>query len=199
MLWLRAGGGGVYGEGAGRPGTGWADPWDPPPARAASKWTWFRRMRGAAAAAAVAASAGVGGKETPADGKASGESGLAKGSEGSQRPLPRELRGPSCLFVCGRERVGCGGIGGDGPNVSFQNGWGHSAERGEQPALGRRRQRSPPALYYDTHTNTYYLRTFGHNTMDAVPRIDQYRHTAAQLGEKLLRPSLAELHDEWKR
>uniref|UniRef100_A0A8C0VAM3 Solute carrier family 12 member 2 n=1 Tax=Cyanistes caeruleus TaxID=156563 RepID=A0A8C0VAM3_CYACU len=50
--------------------------------------------------------------------------------------------------------------------------------------------------YYDTHTNTYYLRTFGHNTMDAVPRIDHYRHTAADLGEKLLRPSLAELHDE---
>uniref|UniRef100_A0A674K5F8 Solute carrier family 12 member 2 n=1 Tax=Terrapene triunguis TaxID=2587831 RepID=A0A674K5F8_9SAUR len=50
--------------------------------------------------------------------------------------------------------------------------------------------------YYDTHTNTYYLRTFGHNTMDAVPRIDHYRHTAAELGEKLIRPSLAELHDE---
>uniref|UniRef100_A0A8C3L4Z3 Solute carrier family 12 member 2 n=1 Tax=Chrysolophus pictus TaxID=9089 RepID=A0A8C3L4Z3_CHRPC len=50
--------------------------------------------------------------------------------------------------------------------------------------------------YYDTHTNTYYLRTFGHNTMDAVPRIDHYRHTAADLGEKLIRPSLAELHDE---
>uniref|UniRef100_A0A452UR99 Solute carrier family 12 member 3 n=1 Tax=Ursus maritimus TaxID=29073 RepID=A0A452UR99_URSMA len=53
--------------------------------------------------------------------------------------------------------------------------------------------------YYDTHTNTYYLRTFGHNTMDAVPRIDHYRHTAAQLGEKLLRPSLAELHDELEK
>ncbi|XP_039615427.1 solute carrier family 12 member 2 isoform X1 [Polypterus senegalus] len=50
--------------------------------------------------------------------------------------------------------------------------------------------------YYDTHTNTYYLRTFGHNTIDAVPRIDFYRHTEAPLGEKLLRPSLAELHDE---
>uniref|UniRef100_A0A8C8BH08 Solute carrier family 12 member 3 n=1 Tax=Otus sunia TaxID=257818 RepID=A0A8C8BH08_9STRI len=32
--------------------------------------------------------------------------------------------------------------------------------------------------------------------MDAVPRIDHYRHTAADLGEKLIRPSLAELHDE---
>nr|XP_033784861.1 solute carrier family 12 member 2 [Geotrypetes seraphini] len=53
--------------------------------------------------------------------------------------------------------------------------------------------------YYDTHTNTYYLRTFGHNTIDAVPRIDHYRHTAADLGEKLLRPSLAELHDEFDK
>uniref|UniRef100_A0A5F8GJD2 Solute carrier family 12 member 3 n=1 Tax=Monodelphis domestica TaxID=13616 RepID=A0A5F8GJD2_MONDO len=53
--------------------------------------------------------------------------------------------------------------------------------------------------YYDTHTNTYYLRTFGHNTMDAVPRIDHYRQTAANLGEKLLRPSLAELHDELEK
>ncbi|XP_037121677.1 solute carrier family 12 member 2 isoform X1 [Syngnathus acus] len=50
--------------------------------------------------------------------------------------------------------------------------------------------------HYDTHTNTYYLRTFGHNTIDAVPNIDFYRHTAAPLGEKLIRPTLSELHDE---
>uniref|UniRef100_A0A4W4GXJ6 Solute carrier family 12 member 3 n=1 Tax=Electrophorus electricus TaxID=8005 RepID=A0A4W4GXJ6_ELEEL len=49
---------------------------------------------------------------------------------------------------------------------------------------------------YDTHTNTYYLRTFGHNTIDAVPNIDFYRQTAAPLGEKLIRPTLSELHDE---
>lgn len=50
--------------------------------------------------------------------------------------------------------------------------------------------------HYDTHTNTYYLRTFGHNTIDAVPNIDFYRQTAAPLGEKLVRPTLSELHDE---
>ncbi|MEQ2219422.1 hypothetical protein XENOCAPTIV_017663 [Xenoophorus captivus] len=50
--------------------------------------------------------------------------------------------------------------------------------------------------HYDTHTNTYYLRTFGHNTIDAVPKIDFYRQTAAPLGEKLMRPTLSELHDE---
>uniref|UniRef100_A0A8B9KD36 Solute carrier family 12 member 2-like n=1 Tax=Astyanax mexicanus TaxID=7994 RepID=A0A8B9KD36_ASTMX len=43
---------------------------------------------------------------------------------------------------------------------------------------------------------TYYLRTFGHNTIDAVPNIDFYRQTEATLGEKLIRPSLSELHDE---
>ncbi|XP_033827933.1 solute carrier family 12 member 2-like [Periophthalmus magnuspinnatus] len=40
------------------------------------------------------------------------------------------------------------------------------------------------------------MRTFGHNTIDAVPNIDFYRQTAAPFGEKLTRPSLSELHDE---
>ncbi|XP_076003631.1 solute carrier family 12 member 2-like isoform X2 [Genypterus blacodes] len=48
----------------------------------------------------------------------------------------------------------------------------------------------------DTHSNTYYMRTFGHNTIDAVPNIEFYRQTAAPFGEKLTRPSLSELHDE---
>uniref|UniRef100_A0A8C4NNE7 Solute carrier family 12 member 2 n=1 Tax=Dicentrarchus labrax TaxID=13489 RepID=A0A8C4NNE7_DICLA len=48
----------------------------------------------------------------------------------------------------------------------------------------------------DSHSNTYYMRTFGHNTIDAVPNIDFYRQTAAPFGEKLSRPSLSELHDE---
>ncbi|XP_061752514.1 solute carrier family 12 member 2-like [Nerophis ophidion] len=47
----------------------------------------------------------------------------------------------------------------------------------------------------DTHS-TYYMRTFGHNTIDAVPNIDFYRQTEGPLGEKMSRPSLAELHDE---
>ncbi|KAF3695389.1 Solute carrier family 12 member 2 [Channa argus] len=48
----------------------------------------------------------------------------------------------------------------------------------------------------DSHSNTYYMRTFGHNTIDAVPNIEFYRQTAAPLGEKMTRPSLSELHDE---
>uniref|UniRef100_A0A4W5R5Y4 Solute carrier family 12 member 2 n=1 Tax=Hucho hucho TaxID=62062 RepID=A0A4W5R5Y4_9TELE len=47
-----------------------------------------------------------------------------------------------------------------------------------------------------THSNTYYMRTFGHNTIDAVPNIDFYRQTEAPLGDKLIRPTLSELHDE---
>ncbi|XP_060927236.1 solute carrier family 12 member 2-like [Limanda limanda] len=48
----------------------------------------------------------------------------------------------------------------------------------------------------DSHSNTYYMRTFGHNTIDAVPNIDFYRQTAAPFGENMTRPSLSELHDE---
>ncbi|XP_053556068.1 solute carrier family 12 member 2-like [Bombina bombina] len=40
------------------------------------------------------------------------------------------------------------------------------------------------------------MRSFGHNTMDAVPRIDHYRNTLPPGVIKKGRPSLAELHDE---
>ncbi|KAM4678153.1 solute carrier family 12 member 1 isoform 1-T1 [Discoglossus pictus] len=49
---------------------------------------------------------------------------------------------------------------------------------------------------YDTHNNTYYLKTFGHNTMDAVPNIDYYRNTGSVSGVKKTRPSLAEIHEQ---
>ncbi|XP_069480895.1 solute carrier family 12 member 1 isoform X1 [Ambystoma mexicanum] len=49
---------------------------------------------------------------------------------------------------------------------------------------------------YDTHNNSYYMKTFGHNTMDAVPKIDYYRNTGSVTGAKLPRPSLAELHEQ---
>ncbi|KAM4708087.1 solute carrier family 12 member 2 isoform 1-T2 [Discoglossus pictus] len=81
------------------------------------------------------------------------------------------------------EGVGSGGVSFQNGDTVLSEGSLHSGGAGHH-------------YHYDTHTNTYYLRTFGHNTIDAVPRIDHYRHTAADLGEKLLRPSLAELHDE---
>ncbi|XP_053263580.1 solute carrier family 12 member 2 isoform X2 [Podarcis raffonei] len=84
--------------------------------------------------------------------------------------------------------------GGEGCNVSFQNGGDTVLSEGSLHSGGG--SGGHHHYYYDTHTNTYYLRTFGHNTIDAVPRIDYYRHTASGLGEKLIRPSLAELHDE---
>uniref|UniRef100_A0ACB8EQN4 Uncharacterized protein n=1 Tax=Sphaerodactylus townsendi TaxID=933632 RepID=A0ACB8EQN4_9SAUR len=85
--------------------------------------------------------------------------------------------------------------GGEVFNVSFQNGGDTVLSEGSLHSGGGG-SGGHHHYYYDTHTNTYYLRTFGHNTIDAVPRIDYYRHTAGGLGEKLIRPSLAELHDE---
>uniref|UniRef100_A0A8C5S6D8 Solute carrier family 12 member 2 n=1 Tax=Laticauda laticaudata TaxID=8630 RepID=A0A8C5S6D8_LATLA len=82
----------------------------------------------------------------------------------------------------------------EGCSVSFQNGGDTVLSEGSLHSGGG--SGGHHHYYNDTHTNTYYLRTFGHNTIDAVPRIDYYRHTAAGLGEKLIRPSLAELHDE---
>lgn len=77
------------------------------------------------------------------------------------------------------------------PNEVLQNGDTVMSETSLHSSTGGQHH-----YHYDTHTNTYYLRTFGHNTIDAVPNIDFYRQTAAPLGEKLIRPTLSELHDE---
>ncbi|XP_062888086.1 solute carrier family 12 member 2-like [Mobula hypostoma] len=53
--------------------------------------------------------------------------------------------------------------------------------------------------HLNTHSSTSYSRTFGHNTIDVVPRIDFYCNTVTGVGEKLLRPSLAQLHDELEK
>uniref|UniRef100_A0A8C5KZN2 Solute carrier family 12, member 2 n=1 Tax=Jaculus jaculus TaxID=51337 RepID=A0A8C5KZN2_JACJA len=151
-------------------------------------------------AAARGPGSGAGGKETPAGGKASGENGAAKASEEAKGRFRVNFVDPAASSSADDSLSDAAGVGGDGPNVSFQNGGdtvlseGSSLHSGGGGSSGHH-----PHYYYDTHTNTYYLRTFGHNTMDAVPRIDHYRHTAAQLGEKLLRPSLAELHDELEK
>uniref|UniRef100_A0A8C6YRU5 Solute carrier family 12 member 2 n=1 Tax=Nothoprocta perdicaria TaxID=30464 RepID=A0A8C6YRU5_NOTPE len=120
--------------------------------------------------------------------KAGGEGGAGgKGSEEAKGRFRVNFVDPSA----GDESPGePGGGSSEGGNVSFQNGGDTVLSEGSLHSGGHHH------YYYDTHTNTYYLRTFGHNTMDAVPRIDHYRHTAAELGEKLIRPSLAELHDE---
>ncbi|CAM9800372.1 unnamed protein product [Lampetra planeri] len=48
--------------------------------------------------------------------------------------------------------------------------------------------------YTDTHSNTYYSRTFGHNTLDPVPNYNYYCRTGTIHGKKLPRPSIHELH-----
>ncbi|XP_063088482.1 solute carrier family 12 member 2 isoform X1 [Cavia porcellus] len=152
--------------------------------------------RAAAAGAGLGAAAEAAGKETPADGKASCESGSAKASEEAKGRFHVNFVDPAAASSADDSLSDAAGVGGDGPNVSFQNGGDTVLSEGSSLHSGGGGSGHPQHYYYDTHTNTYYLRTFGHNTMDAVPRIDYYRHTAAQLGEKLLRPSLAELHDE---
>ncbi|XP_077200582.1 solute carrier family 12 member 2 isoform X2 [Paroedura picta] len=116
--------------------------------------------------------------------------GPAKGSEEAKGRFRVNFVDPSA----GDESSGELG-GGEVFNVSFQNGGDTVLSEGSLHSGGGG-SGGHHHYYYDTHTNTYYLRTFGHNTIDAVPRIDYYRHTAAGLGEKLIRPSLAELHDE---
>ncbi|XP_044302187.1 solute carrier family 12 member 2 isoform X2 [Varanus komodoensis] len=115
------------------------------------------------------------------------EEGSGKGSEEAKGRFRVNFVDPST----GDDSSGEPGGGSEGCNVSFQNGGDTVLSEGSLHSGGGHHH-----YYYDTHTNTYYLRTFGHNTIDAVPRIDYYRHTAAGLGEKLIRPSLAELHDE---
>lgn len=133
--------------------------------------------------------------ESSGRGAASGEDGetrtmdsSGKGSEEAKGRFRVNFVDPSA----GDEGSGEPGGGSEGCNVSFQNGGDTVLSEGSLHSGSGGHHH----YYYDTHTNTYYLRTFGHNTIDAVPRIDYYRQTAAGLGEKLIRPSLAELHDE---
>ncbi|XP_076812360.1 solute carrier family 12 member 2-like [Clavelina lepadiformis] len=44
-----------------------------------------------------------------------------------------------------------------------------------------------------THTKTYYQRTFGHNTHEAIPMVAYYRNTES-VGGKAQRPTLDQLH-----
>ncbi|XP_034630792.1 solute carrier family 12 member 2 [Trachemys scripta elegans] len=125
--------------------------------------------------------------------KPGGQGGAAaKGSEEAKGRFRVNFVDPSA----GDESPAEHGGGLEGGGVSFQNGGDTVLSEGSLHSGGGGGGGGHHHYYYDTHTNTYYLRTFGHNTMDAVPRIDHYRHTAAELGEKLIRPSLAELHDE---
>ncbi|KAG9475127.1 hypothetical protein GDO78_003538 [Eleutherodactylus coqui] len=45
-----------------------------------------------------------------------------------------------------------------------------------------------------THSNTFYMRTFGYNTLDAVPSYDHYANTEVSGEVKKVRPTLEDLH-----
>uniref|UniRef100_H0VR92 Solute carrier family 12 member 2 n=1 Tax=Cavia porcellus TaxID=10141 RepID=H0VR92_CAVPO len=153
--------------------------------------------RAAAAGAGLGSSRGGGGERDPRGReRPAARAGSAKASEEAKGRFHVNFVDPAAASSADDSLSDAAGVGGDGPNVSFQNGGDTVLSEGSSLHSGGGGSGHPQHYYYDTHTNTYYLRTFGHNTMDAVPRIDYYRHTAAQLGEKLLRPSLAELHDE---
>ncbi|XP_056275589.1 solute carrier family 12 member 2-like isoform X2 [Pseudoliparis swirei] len=115
----------------------------------------------------------------------------ASSNEGSSKPQPEESK--SRLRVVGfLDSVALGSAMDIGlpPDVS------HDPEAARSDSVSLHSTGTGHTHISDSHSNTYYMRTFGHNTIDAVPNIDFYRHTAATLGEKLTRPSLSELHDE---
>lgn len=63
------------------------------------------------------------------------------------------------------------------------------------------RYRFPDATTYDTtqathlcHNSTFYMRTFGYNTIDVVPAYEQYANSKILSDASRVRPTLAELH-----
>uniref|UniRef100_H2XTN7 Solute carrier family 12 member 2 n=1 Tax=Ciona intestinalis TaxID=7719 RepID=H2XTN7_CIOIN len=46
---------------------------------------------------------------------------------------------------------------------------------------------------HDSHTKTYYLKTFGHNTQEAIPMVAYY-HNTGSITKKSSRPTLDQLH-----
>lgn len=167
-------------------GDGLGRPLGPTPSQSRFQVDLVAEHAGRAAAAEEEAAA----RTTEASAK-SAQDESAKGSEEAKGRFRVNFVDPSAGDDSSGEPGG--GVGSEGCNVSFQNGGDTVLSEGSLHSGGGGGHHH---YYYDTHTNTYYLRTFGHNTIDAVPRIDYYRHTAAGLGEKLIRPSLAELHDE---
>ncbi|KAF5919684.1 hypothetical protein HPG69_000285 [Diceros bicornis minor] len=56
----------------------------------------------------------------------------------------------------------------------------------------------PPPAAYDsshlTHGSTFYMRTFGYNTLDVVPAYEHYANSALPGEARKVRPTLADLH-----
>uniref|UniRef100_A0A8C5B6U7 Solute carrier family 12 member 2 n=1 Tax=Gadus morhua TaxID=8049 RepID=A0A8C5B6U7_GADMO len=118
----------------------------------------------------------------------------AEASTGGRSPAPGtdDLKGRSRVVVGFLDPEGLGSAMDIGlpPDVS------HNGDTVKSDSVSLHSTGTGHTHVSDSQSNTYYMRTFGHNTIDAVPNIDFYRNTAAALGEKLIRPSLSELHDE---
>ncbi|KAJ8261504.1 hypothetical protein COCON_G00172270 [Conger conger] len=142
-----------------------------------------------AEAAAAAKPADTDASPNAADEKATPDP--VKAPEGPEQPTAGEEAKGRFRVVNFVDPSGAGSPPDAVPADGFQNGDTVMSEGSLHSSTGGQQH-----YHYDTHTNTYYLRTFGHNTIDAVPNIDFYRQTAAPLGEKLIRPTLSELHDE---
>nr|WJN00280.1 putative sodium-potassium-chloride cotransporter [Conger myriaster] len=142
-----------------------------------------------AEAAAAAKPADTDASQNAADEKATPDP--VKAPEGPEQPAAGEEAKGRFRVVNFVDPSGAGSPPDAVPADGYQNGDTVMSEGSLHSSTGGQQH-----YHYDTHTNTYYLRTFGHNTIDAVPNIDFYRQTAAPLGEKLIRPTLSELHDE---
>lgn len=71
-----------------------------------------------------------------------------------------------------------------------------STEDSGKPPYGQ-----PDAATYETphpshltHSSTFYMRTFGYNTVDVVPSYEHYANTKISGETKKVRPTLADLH-----
>uniref|UniRef100_A0A4X2LE32 Solute carrier family 12 member 3 n=1 Tax=Vombatus ursinus TaxID=29139 RepID=A0A4X2LE32_VOMUR len=70
-------------------------------------------------------------------------------------------------------------------------------EDGGRPHYGQ--PDPPPAAYDTTHSSTFYMRTFGYNTIDVVPAYEHYADSAGPGEAKKVRPTLADLHSFLKQ
>ncbi|XP_077971589.1 solute carrier family 12 member 1-like [Styela clava] len=61
------------------------------------------------------------------------------------------------------------------------------------PPLSPNHDSMTNSMTNNTHSRTYYNRTFGHNTQEAVPMVAYYHNSSSVAGKK--RPTLDELHD----
>ncbi|XP_036606831.1 solute carrier family 12 member 3 isoform X3 [Trichosurus vulpecula] len=71
------------------------------------------------------------------------------------------------------------------------------SEDGGRPHYGQ--PEPPPAAYDTTHSSTFYMRTFGYNTIDVVPAYEHYANSAMPGEVKKMRPTLADLHSFLKQ